>query len=161
MIAAAHLTRHFGSRVAVDDVSFEVQRSEIVALLGPNGAGKTTSLRMLAGLIAPTRGSIAIDGVGLTRATSGRLRSRIGFLTEAPGLWDRLTVHENLAIYAQLYGIDPPDRAVDRALEMFGLSERRDTRAADDPTELLRTRSVPRLVRLAEIVDRHGRPWTA
>ena len=59
---------------------------------------------MLAGLIAPTSGSVAIDGVQLTRATGSALRSRIGFLTEAPGLWDRLTVRENLDVYAGLYG---------------------------------------------------------
>ena len=101
MIYAVGLTRRFGSRVAVDSVSFEIGRSEIVALLGPNGAGKTTTLRMLAGLIAPTSGSVAIDGVRLTRATGTALRSRIGSLTEPPGLWDRLTVRENLRIYAR------------------------------------------------------------
>src|SRR5262249_5845683 len=94
VISAQHLTRRFGARTAVDDLTFEVARSEIVALLGPNGAGKTTTLRMLAGLIAPTSGSIAIDGVPLTRATGAAIRGRIGFLTEAPGLWDRLTVRE-------------------------------------------------------------------
>ena len=67
MIAARHLTRRFGPRTAVDDVTFEVGRSEIVALLGPNGAGKTTTLRMLAGLIAPTSGSVAIGGVQMDR----------------------------------------------------------------------------------------------
>ncbi len=92
MIVATGLTRRFGLRTVVNDVTFEVGRGEIVALLGPNGAGKTTTLRMLAGLIAPTSGTVAIDGVQLTRATGSTLRSRIGFLTEAPGLLDRLTV---------------------------------------------------------------------
>src|SRR5215472_1437433 len=66
MISASHLTRRFGTRVVVDDVSLTVGRGELVALLGPNGAGKTTTMRMLAGLIKPTRGSAAIDGVELT-----------------------------------------------------------------------------------------------
>src|SRR5262249_51797092 len=92
VIAASGLTRRFGTRVVVDHATFDVGRGEIVALLGPNGAGKTTTLRMLAGLIAPNSGSIAIGGVPLTRATGGRLRAQIGFLTETPGLWDRLTV---------------------------------------------------------------------
>src|SRR5205814_9523646 len=96
MIAASHLTKRFGARTAVADVSLDIGRSEVVALVGPNGAGKTTTMRMLAGLIAPTRGTVSIDGVELTRATGSALRGRIGFLTEAPGLWDRLTVHENL-----------------------------------------------------------------
>ena len=131
MISASHLTRRFGQRTAVDDVTFEVGRSEIVALLGPNGAGKTTTMRMLAGLIAPTSGSIAIDGHALTRATGGALRNRIGFLTEAPGLWDRLTIKENLRIYAGLYGLGDADRRIDRTLELFALQDRRATLAAE------------------------------
>ena len=131
MISASHLTRRFGQRTAVDDVTFEVGRSEIVALLGPNGAGKTTTMRMLAGLIAPTSGAIAIDGHALTRATGGALRNRIGFLTEAPGLWDRLTIKENLRIYAGLYGLGDADRRIDRTLELFALQDRRATLAAE------------------------------
>ena len=131
MIAAIHLTRRFGHRVVVDDVNFDVARSEIVALLGPNGAGKTTTLRMLAGLIAPTSGSVAIDGVTLTRATGSAVRSRIGFLTEAPGLWDRLSVRENLRIYSGLYSLSDPERAIDRVLSLFELSESASVRAAE------------------------------
>jgi ABC-2 type transport system ATP-binding protein len=131
VITARSLTRRFGSRTVVNDVSFEVARSEIVALLGPNGAGKTTTMRMLAGLIAPSSGSVAIGGVPLTPATGNRLRTRIGFLTEAPGLWDRLTVRENLMIYAGLYGLANADRAVDRAIEAFDLSGHGTARAAE------------------------------
>src|SRR4051794_8683800 len=112
MILASHLTRVFGSRTAVPGLSLEIGRAGNVALLGPNGAGKTTTLRMLAGLIAPSSGTIAIGGVGLTRATGSALRGRIGFLPEAPGLWDRLTVRENLTTYARLYGLSDPSRAV-------------------------------------------------
>jgi ABC-2 type transport system ATP-binding protein len=131
MISASHLTRRFGSRVAVNDVSIEVNRSEIVALLGPNGAGKTTTLRMLAGLIAPTGGTIAIGGVRMTKAIGGALRGRMGFLPETPGLWDRLTVRENLAVYAGLYGLADAARIVDRVLETFELTDRAATRAAE------------------------------
>jgi ABC-2 type transport system ATP-binding protein len=131
VISATGLTRRFGSRVVVDDVSFEVGRSEIVALLGPNGAGKTTTMRMLAGLIAPTSGSVAIDGVGLTPATGTLLRSRIGFLTESPGLWDRLTVRENLRVYSGLYGLAHPDGVIDRALGLFELTGHASARAAE------------------------------
>jgi ABC-2 type transport system ATP-binding protein len=131
VIAATGLTRRFGPRTVVDDVTFDVARGEIVALLGPNGAGKTTTMRMLAGLIAPSAGSVTIDGVALTRATGTSLRRRIGLLTEAPGLWDRLTVRENLRVYAGLYTIACPDRAIDRALELFDLTDRASTRAAE------------------------------
>jgi len=131
MIAARGLTRQFGSRVVVDDVTLEVGPGEIVALLGPNGAGKTTTMRMLAGLIAPSSGSVSVGGVTLSRATGAFVRQRLGFLTEAPGLWDRLTVRENLRVYAGLYGLTPPDASVDRALEMFELADRGTARAAE------------------------------
>ena len=131
MIAAQDLTKRFGPRTVVNGVSFEVGRSEIVALLGPNGAGKTTTLRMLAGLIAPTAGSIVVDGVTLTRGTGSALRRRIGFLTETPGLWDRLTVTENLRVYAELYGLDAPDTVVAHALDALGLADEAGARAAE------------------------------
>jgi len=131
VIVATGLTRRFGLRTVVNDVTFEVGRGEIVALLGPNGAGKTTTLRMLAGLIAPTSGTVAIDGMQLTRATGSTLRSRIGFLTEAPGLWDRLTVRENLRIYAGLYGLANVERTIDRALETFELTGRASAQTAE------------------------------
>jgi ABC-2 type transport system ATP-binding protein len=90
-LVASHLTRRFDARLAVDDVSFDLVPGEIFALLGPNGAGKTTTLRMLAGLIDPSSGDVRVDGQLMSRRAAPRLRSRIGFLTEAPGLWDRLT----------------------------------------------------------------------
>jgi ABC-2 type transport system ATP-binding protein len=131
VISASQLTRRFGTRLVVDAMTFDVARGEIVALLGPNGAGKTTTLRILAGLIEPTSGSVTMDGVPLTRATGNALRRRIGFLTEAPGLWDRLTVRENLRVYAGIYALPQPDRAIDRALDIFALGDRGATRAAE------------------------------
>jgi len=131
VITATALTRRFGSRTAVSDLSIEIGRSEIVALLGPNGAGKTTTLRMLAGLIGPTSGTIAIDGVALSRSTAGVLRSRIGFLPETPGLWDRLTVRENLLTYAGLYGVADRTHAVDRILDRLQMLDRAPTRTAE------------------------------
>jgi ABC-2 type transport system ATP-binding protein len=131
MIAASHLSRRFGGRMAVDDVSLEVGASEIVALLGPNGAGKTTTMRMLAGLIGATSGMVTIGGVRLTRATGSALRRRIGFLTEAPGLWDRLSVRENLLVYAGLYEIDRSAATIDELLEVLGLTQHATARAAE------------------------------
>jgi ABC-2 type transport system ATP-binding protein len=131
VIEAAQLTRRFGDRVAVEDVSFGIAAGEILALLGPNGAGKTTTLRMLAGLILPTTGAVTIDGVPVTKTSAPDLRSRIGFLTEAPGLWDRLTVRQNLLVHAALQGVRSPSEAVDRALAAFGLRDRAGDRAAE------------------------------
>jgi ABC-2 type transport system ATP-binding protein len=129
-LSAQHLTRRFGNRLAVDGLSFEFKAGEIFGLLGPNGAGKTTTLRMLAGLIAPTSGSVQIDGETMTPDAAPRLRARIGFLTEAPGLWDNLTVRENLSIYARLYGLADPDEAVTNALTLFEIADRSQDRTA-------------------------------
>jgi ABC-2 type transport system ATP-binding protein len=117
--------------MVVDSVSLTVRRSEIVALLGPNGAGKTTTLRMLGGLIAPSQGSVTIDGTVLSRATGSALRRRIGFLTEAPGLWDRLTVYENLRVYARLYELDQADTRINALLDVFELGSHGTARAAE------------------------------
>ena len=124
MLSAVHLTRRFGDRVAVEDVTFEIARGEIFALLGPNGAGKTTTLRMLAGLIEPSAGEVHLDRERIARGNAARLRARVGFLTEAPGLWDRLTVRENLRTYARLHGLPAADAVVDRSLDTFGLRDR-------------------------------------
>jgi ABC-2 type transport system ATP-binding protein len=128
VLTASHLTRRFGERLAVDDVSFELAPGEIFALLGPNGAGKTTTLRMIAGLIAPTSGVVHVGGEPMTRDTAARLRGSIGFLTESPGLWERLTVRQNLDTYARLHGLRDPASDVDTALDTFDLRDR-----ASDP----------------------------
>jgi ABC-2 type transport system ATP-binding protein len=73
---------------------------------------------------------VRIDGESVSRATAPRLRSRVGFLTEMPGLWDRLTVRENLMVYARLHGLPHPPRAVDAVLEMFGIGDRAGDAAA-------------------------------
>jgi len=83
VIKAERLTKRFGKKVlAVDDVSFAIEAGTITGVLGPNGAGKTTTLRMMAGLIYPSSGSVHVDGERMAPGTAGRLRSRIGFLTE-------------------------------------------------------------------------------
>jgi ABC-2 type transport system ATP-binding protein len=130
MISARGISRSFGDRVAVEDVTFEVGRGEVFGLLGPNGAGKTTTLRMLGGLIPPSAGSIAIAGRPFTRATAGALRAGIGFLTETPGLWDHLTVADNLQVYARLFAVPRPAEAAQRVLRLFTLWDRRDDRVA-------------------------------
>ena len=130
MLVASRLTRSFADRVAVDDVSFEIGRGEVFGLLGPNGAGKTTTLRMLGGLILPGSGHVAIDGVRIARGTAGRVRKRIGFLTETPGLWEQLTVADNMTTYAKLFGVADLRTAVERLLRRFDLWDRRSDRAA-------------------------------
>ena len=124
MLIAEHLTRTFDARVAVRDVSLSVNAGEIVTLLGPNGAGKTTTMRMLAGLILPTAGRISIDGIELSDASASRARGSVGLLTEAPGLWERLSVRINLLTYARLHGLADPNRRVEAALADVDLLDR-------------------------------------
>jgi ABC-2 type transport system ATP-binding protein len=124
VVRATQLTRTFGARVAVSQLSLTLAAGELVALLGPNGAGKTTTLRMLAGLIQPSHGEVWLQGRHLTPASADSLRQHIGLLTEAPGLWDRLTVRLNLLTYARLYGLPRPHDAVQRALALVGLGDR-------------------------------------
>jgi ABC-2 type transport system ATP-binding protein len=111
LVCASRLSRLFGTRVAVEDVSFGVEGGEIVALLGPNGAGKTTTLRMIAGLIRPSSGDVDVRG-------------QVGLLTEAPGLWERLSVTLNLSTYARLHSLDDGDRRVRHVLGLVGLTDR-------------------------------------
>ena len=126
LLTADRLTRTFADRTAVCDLSLSVAAGEVVALLGPNGAGKTTTMRMLAGLILPTSGSVRIDGVEITRATADATRSAVGLLTEAPGLWERLTVRLNLLTYARLHGMQDASAQVDRVLSLVDLADRAD-----------------------------------
>jgi ABC-2 type transport system ATP-binding protein len=130
LLAARDVVKTFGRRVAVDHVSIELRRGETFGLVGPNGAGKTTTLRMLAGLIAPTTGRIELEGQPVTPRSAQRLRRLVGLLTESPGLWDRLSVRQNLMTYARLYGLAQPGRAVEGALERFRLRDRADDDAA-------------------------------
>jgi ABC-2 type transport system ATP-binding protein len=123
MLEAESLTKTFGPRMAVEQVSFDVRAGEIFALVGPNGAGKTTTLRMLAGLIRPSSGGVRFRGQP-TAGIETTLRAGIGFLTEAPGLWDRLSVRQNLKVHARLHGLPQPDRAVDAAMDLFGVTDR-------------------------------------
>jgi ABC-2 type transport system ATP-binding protein len=123
-LAADRLTRSFDARVAVRDVSLSVHGGEVVALLGPNGAGKTTTMRMLAGLILPSAGRILIDGIELAHSTAARARGNVGLLTEAPGLWERLSVRINLLTYARLHGLADPDARVQDALQQVDVHDR-------------------------------------
>jgi ABC-2 type transport system ATP-binding protein len=123
-----HLSKHFGDRVAFDDVSFTVGVGEVFGFLGPNGAGKTTTVRTLGTLIAPTSGSAIVAGFPLTPESGVEIRRRIAIMPESPGLYLRLSVIENLECFADLCEVSDPRGRIDRALEAVNLAERgRDT----------------------------------
>jgi ABC-2 type transport system ATP-binding protein len=120
-----HLTKQFGQRTAFQDVSFTVASGEVFGFLGPNGAGKTTTVRTLGTLIAPTSGSASVAGIPLTSDNGPEIRERIAIMPENPGLYRRLTVTENLQLFAGLYGQREPGRRIEQALEAVNLTARR------------------------------------
>jgi len=124
MLVVEHLTKRFGERLAVDDLSFSVTAGEVFGFLGPNGAGKTTTVRMLATLITPSSGSAVVAGIELTPESGLAIRQQIAVMPESPGLYLRLTVAENLEFFAGLYGIDNPKERILRALESVNLAGR-------------------------------------
>lgn len=124
MIQVESLSRRYGSQLAVNDVSFRVKPGEIVGFLGPNGAGKTTTLRMLTGYLAPTSGSIRIDGIDAVRS-SIQARERLGYMPEGVPLYREMRVFEYLRHRAALKGVTDLAEAVDRALELAGVGDAR------------------------------------
>jgi ABC-2 type transport system ATP-binding protein len=129
-IQVEHLTRTFGTFRAVDDVSFDVRRGEVFGFLGSNGAGKSTTIRILCGLLTPTSGRAAIDGIDVWRNPEG-VKRRIGYMSQRFSLYERLTVDQNIRFYAGLYGLAGERLAARRrfALEMGGLVGREHTLA--------------------------------
>jgi ABC-2 type transport system ATP-binding protein len=130
-ISTRQLTKEFAGRTAVDGLTVDVPHGRVFALLGPNGAGKTTTVRLLCALIPPTRGTASVAGHRLV-SDEDALRSRVGILTETPGLHERLTAHENLELFGRLYGLSQEVRAerIERHLQAFDLWERRDERVS-------------------------------
>ena len=125
MISVAHLTRTFGPFVALDDVSFTIERGEVVGVLGPNGAGKTTTLRILAGYLPASSGSARVAGFDVLRE-SLEVRRRIGYLPESVPLYREHRVVEMLDFQGRLHGLSPSERKqrIPRVLERVGLADR-------------------------------------
>jgi len=133
MIQAEGLTKRFDAVTAVDDVSIQVGAHEVVGMVGINGAGKTTCLRMLAGIIPPTSGSIRIMGHPLTGEEAGdgiEARRQLAFVPDTPMLFETLTPYEHLLFVARLYGVDDPEPGIDALLDEFDLEARRHTTAS-------------------------------
>ena len=119
-----HLTKRFGERTAFEDVSFTIAPGEVFGFLGPNGAGKTTTVRTLGTLIAPTSGTALVAGIPLLPENGTEIRKRISIMPENPGLYLRLTVIENLELFAGLYGLRHAGPRIDAALEAVNLGAR-------------------------------------
>jgi ABC-2 type transport system ATP-binding protein len=105
VIEVHDLAKRFGAVAAVDGVSFAIRPGEIFGILGPNGSGKTTAIRMLCGLLAPTGGRATVAGYDVA-TDPDRVKSHIGYMSQAFGLYGDLTVEENLRFYGGVYGLD-------------------------------------------------------
>jgi len=131
-ISVRDLTRKFGGFVAVNHVSFDVERGEIFGFLGANGAGKSTTIRMLCGLLKPTSGTALVDGVDVSREPE-QVKLRIGYMSQRFSLYELLTVNQNIRFFGGLYGLtdDQIENRKRFVIDMAGLTGRENTKARD------------------------------
>ncbi|MFZ0631202.1 MAG: ABC transporter ATP-binding protein [Acidobacteriaceae bacterium] len=127
ILSVEHLSKQYGAIVAVDDVSFSVGSQEILGLLGPNGAGKTTTINMILGVLAPTSGTITIDGCDLARRRRQAL-SRTNFAAVYAPLPGNLTVAQNLRVFGLLYAVSGLRERIEESLRDFDLVRFRNTK---------------------------------
>jgi len=148
MIEFDHVSRSYGAKVAVADLSLAIPRGELFALLGPNGAGKTTTIRMLVGLLQPSRGTVRVCGHDVVRdPRSAHLR--LGYVPDEPCLYDKLTGREFLWFIADMFGMPRHAAAprIDREIEHFELGD-----FADDLAESYSLGMKQRLVFAASLL---------
>jgi ABC-2 type transport system ATP-binding protein len=126
-LRAQDLSKVYGGVTALDDVSFTVNKGEILGLLGPNGAGKTTTINMVLGVLSATNGKVEIDGIDIAK-NRARALARTNFAAVYAALPGNLTVVENLRVFGLLYGIADLRRRVDDLLQEFDLEQLRHTK---------------------------------
>ena len=122
-LTVKNLVKKFKSTVAVNNISFEIEKNNTLGLLGPNGCGKTTSIGMMLGLITPTQGEIFIDGIQLNSENRIKLLSFMNFASPYIELPKKLTVRQNLEVYARLYGVNNKIERIDELIEDLNLSK--------------------------------------
>jgi len=125
MIRVSGLTKNYGVRRAVDNLSFESEQGEVLGFLGPNGAGKTTTMRILSGYMPPTEGEATVAGYDVV-SESIEVRRRVGYMPETAPLYNDMTVFDFLRFMADLRHLPNAENRVDETLEMVGMEERGD-----------------------------------
>jgi ABC-2 type transport system ATP-binding protein len=127
MITLRSLTKRYGPFTAVDSIDLEVAKGELFGFLGPNGAGKTTTLRMIAGILRPTSGSVVVGGVNIAEHPAAA-KAKLGFIPDRPFIYDKLTGAEFLRFVAGLYDQSGPaiEKRMDELLSLFDLYEWKD-----------------------------------
>ena len=127
VLSVRQLRKQYGATVAVDGISFEVERNEIVGLLGPNGAGKTTTINMILGVLEPTSGSILVDNLDISARRSAVLE-RTNFAAVYAPLPGNLTVVQNLRFFGMIYGVQDLSQRIETLLEQYELIGFRDVK---------------------------------
>ena len=124
MISIQGVTKHYGKKVAVDNLSLDIAGGEFFAVLGPNGAGKTTTIKMIAGLLRPTGGRILVGGVDV-QVDPIAAKKICAYVPDQPFLYDKLSGIEFMNFIADLYGVDGDgrDKEIDRLVELFGMKD--------------------------------------
>jgi len=123
VIEVSGLTKRYGTKTVVDNLTMQVKRGEIYGFLGPNGSGKTTSIRMMCGLLTPDAGTGQTLGFDVVKQTD-LIKREVGYMTQRFGLYADLTIRENLDFIARMYEMDQRHQRVDAALEQLGLTAR-------------------------------------
>jgi ABC-2 type transport system ATP-binding protein len=156
VLVVSGLRRTYGSMVAVGGISFDVDRNETVGILGPNGAGKTTTINMILGVLAPSSGTIRIEGDDIA-TDRPRAMERVNFAAVYAPLPGNLTVDQNLRVFGLLYGVKALPERAGELLDWFGLSSRRHVRcgvlSSGEQTRLCLVKAMlnrPRLLLLDE-----------
>lgn len=147
MLDISSLSRSFGDKLVVDDVTFQVVPGRVTGFVGANGAGKTTSMRMILGVLTPTSGAVLWNGQPISTAQ----RRRFGYMPEERGLYPRMKIVEQLVFLARLHGIDKPEatRRAEELLGHFDLAER-----ADDVLDTLSLGNQQRVQIAAALIHR-------
>jgi ABC-2 type transport system ATP-binding protein len=122
MIKLTNLTKQYGNLTAVNAINLEVRAGEVFGFLGPNGAGKTTTIKMMAGLLQPTCGSVEIGGFDVQKEPL-KAKAITGFIPDRPYLYEKLTAGEFMRFVAELYSMPSADGRIDELLSLFGLAD--------------------------------------
>lgn len=124
-IDARNLSKIFGAKKVVDNVTIQVPKGKIYGFLGPNGSGKTTTIRMICGLLTPDQGEGTCLGYDI-RSESEEIRRHIGYMTQKFSYWEDLTIKENLEFIADMFAIENKEKQIERSIKRLGLEQRQD-----------------------------------
>lgn len=123
IISVKDLTKYFGKEKALEGMSFNVKQGEIFGFLGPSGAGKTTTIKILTGQLRATEGTAEVFGISTDKVNQPEYLQRIGVMTDNSGLYQRLSVKDNMKLFAELYGVKQAKQRIREALEMVNMQE--------------------------------------